>query len=200
MHDRRLTSPADATAAAWLIETEVPFDRLVMFGPEFFAAYARLRFIRDPRSPCEAEADVDLPDDHRSDLDQARRALRTLGRSTTTPDRCYFCVWDGWPDVTLITGWARAATFPLPSAAVQHRRYALLEGPLDAIESWEDHVGTAPPAYVWPADHTWCFASDVDPHWAGIGASRAALDPLLQDRELDVVLADPALPQPTFSS
>jgi hypothetical protein len=54
------------------------------------------------------------------------------------------------------------------------------------------------PAFVWPADHAWCFASDVDPHWAGIGADRKVVDRLVADRNLDVVHADPEERQPTY--
>ena len=55
-----------------------------------------------------------------------------------------------------------------------------------------------PPAFVWPADHAWIFVSDVDPHWAGIGASRAAIEELIDDPVLDVVAADPNLTQPYY--
>ena len=46
------------------------------------------------------------------------------------------------------------------------------------------------PAVVWPADHPWIFTSDVDPHWAGIGASREAIKERLDDPVLDIVAAD----------
>jgi len=46
-------------------------------------------------------------------------------------------------------------------------------------------------AFVWPADHRWCFASDVDPHWAGIGAEQVAIDRLVGDPGLDVVRVQP---------
>jgi hypothetical protein len=59
-------------------------------------------------------------------------------------------------------------------------------------------VGSFPPAFAWPADHSWCFARDVDPHWAGIGAEKAAIDTLLNTPELDVVPAQPTEPQPTY--
>ena len=83
-----------------------------------------------------------------------------------------------------------------------HRRYALLRGPLAGIDAWEEELGrglpVAPPAFAWPADRRWCFASDVDPHWAGIGAGQAAVDALVGDPELDVVPARPAEKQPTY--
>ena len=54
------------------------------------------------------------------------------------------------------------------------------------------------PAFVWPADHAWCLANDVDPHWAGIGADASAIDDLVADPRLDVVPADPRLRQPSY--
>src|SRR5215213_8014902 len=45
---------------------------------------------------------------------------------------------------------------------------------------------------------SWCFAHDVDPHWAGIGAEQALIDTLLNAPELDVVPAQPTEPQPTY--
>jgi hypothetical protein len=54
------------------------------------------------------------------------------------------------------------------------------------------------PAFVWPADHRWCLAADVDPHYAGVGASEDAVHALLALPDLDVVRTDPAAPQPHF--
>jgi hypothetical protein len=39
---------------------------------------------------------------------------------------------------------------------------------------------------------------DVDPHFAGIGGSRAAIDELLADQRVDVVEADPRAEQPSY--
>jgi hypothetical protein len=54
------------------------------------------------------------------------------------------------------------------------------------------------PAFIWPADHAWCVADDVDPHWAGIGADVSVVEELLADPPLDVVAADPRQDQPAF--
>jgi hypothetical protein len=78
-----------------------------------------------------------------------------------------------------------------PMASVPHRRYALFTGRLG------DELAEVP-AFVWPADHRWCFTSDVDPHWAGIGAERAAIDALLEDSELDAVEARPDVTPPAY--
>ncbi|HEX2893442.1 MAG TPA: hypothetical protein VHO29_05510 [Marmoricola sp.] len=54
------------------------------------------------------------------------------------------------------------------------------------------------PAFVWPADQAWCPAFDVDPHWAGVGSSAAAVEALLVEPGLDVVVADPLVRQPAY--
>jgi hypothetical protein len=57
------------------------------------------------------------------------------------------------------------------------------------------------PAFIWPADRAWCVTNDVDPHWAGIAATAAAIDDLLASPALDMVRADPTNPRdPTIGS
>jgi len=82
-----------------------------------------------------------------------------------------------------------------------HRQYVLFTGTLDELENWNDLFSStfnSPPAFVWPADHQWCFASDVDPHWAGIGADAGVINQLVADPRVDVVPADPTEKQPTY--
>ena len=187
----------DTTAAAWLTGSPTPALQLITFGPAGFDAYARLRFIPDPTAPGQDEADVELPDDHPSDIAQVQTALLRLARFTATPQECYFGLWEGYSDIALPPEPVRGPLVELP-----YRRYALLRGSVDDIGAWADDLAggqpVAPPAFVWPADHSWCFVSDVDPHWAGIGAGRTAIDALLADPALDVVAADPGETQPAY--
>jgi hypothetical protein len=186
------TAPAD-----WLVRSGAPGLRLITFGPAGFEAYARLRYLPDPGRPGQDEADADVPDDHPSDIAQARRALHRLAPFTATPEDCYFCLWEGYSDIPLPPDARRG-----PLVEVPHRRHALFRGRLRDIDHWETDFGggqpIAPPAFVWPADRRWCFTSDVDPHWAGIGAERTAVDALVADPRLDVVAADPADSQPRY--
>lgn len=86
------------------------------------------------------------------------------------------------------------------------RTYFLFRGSLTDFGDWgaADYLPGMPrtdmpnPAYVWPAGHAWCLANDVDPHWAGIGASAAAIDELLQTEGLDITRSDPTEPQPEY--
>ncbi len=165
------------------------------FGPAGFEAYARLRFIPDPARPGQDEADVQLPEDHPRDLAQAQLVLSRLADFTSTPEECYFGIWEGYgifdPDAVPARQWV----------VVPHRRYLLFTGQLSSIDGFTQEFGGAhthgPPAFVWPADHRWCFASDVDPHWAGVGAEQAAIDALV-GLGLDVVPALPGRAQPHY--
>lgn len=108
-------------------------------------------------------------------------------------------MWDGYGDYALPSSVLRT-----PRVVVENREYYLLEVSLPnfvsgAVEdAWE--AGTAfpmqPPAFIWPAAQTWCITSDVDPHWAGIGAEPTLIDSLRSEPRLDVVLveADQKLP------
>jgi hypothetical protein len=191
----------DVSAADWIVQAKIPPTQLVEFGPPDFPAYARLRFIPDPIRPGQTEADVDIAEDHPSDMQQTARALDHLRGFTATPDDCYFCVWEGYsnfysPPPSVLDG----PMVTIPDRHIPYRRYFLFHGSLSDLGSWDETFGISaqPPAFAWPADHSWCLARDVDPHWAGIGAEQAAIDALLSAPELDVVPARPTEPQPTY--
>ena len=179
-----------AEPATWI--SRLTFQEATTFGPPVFESHVRLRFIPDPIRPGQSENEIEVPEGHPSDLDQARRAISHLTAHTTTPDCCYLCIWDGYHYDHLPAG-------PRVAVDLPHRRYLLLEGRLDGLQTWETELGhgapPVPPAFVWPADHAWIFVSDVDPHWAGIGAHQPAIDELLSDPVLDIVVADPTKPQ-----
>lgn len=192
-----LSYSTSVTEIGFLTQPKSSLGQVIDFGPPCFEAYARLRFIPDPEYFGQLEADVQLPADHLSAIEQSRRLLGKLAAHTTSTDRCYFCVWEGYSNVQL-----PAARPPGSVVDLIDRRYALLEGPLNALQTWEMDFGNGnpidPPAFVWPADHRWCFAKDVDSHWAAIGASASAITALVGYAELDVVAADPATAQPMY--
>ncbi len=189
----RFSHACSAEPAAWI--SQLTFQEATTFGPLVFESHARLRFTPDPIRPGQSENEIEVAEDHPSDLDQARRAFTHLAAHSTTPDHCYLCIWEGYHYDHLSAGSGPRIVVDLP-----HRRYLLLEGRLDGLKSWERDIGLGgplvPPAFVWPADHAWIFVSDVDPHWAGIGGQQQAIDELLSDPVLDIVVADPSRPQP----
>jgi hypothetical protein len=211
-----LTFCSEVSAADWIVGSDIPWGQLATFGPGGFAAYARLRFVPDPRYDGQRETDAFLPDpdyefspedDPRRDVltrtaEQWRVLLELLGAHTQTPDDCYFALWEGWP---LPESLRQRPKFGVPGGArIPARSYFLFRGSLSNAEDWSAtdfySTGQEPyePAFVWPADRAWCVACDVDPHWAGIGADEAVITRLIADTRLDAVAADPSGEQPTY--
>ena len=106
------------------------------------------------------------------------------------------------------TGWAE---FPSPArhepmVVIPNRAFYLFRGAVAELgdrgpaqgRPGQPGTGFIAPAFVWPADHAWCIANDVDPHWAGIGADTAAINQLIADPQLNVVSADPRAYQPRY--
>jgi hypothetical protein len=91
----------------------------------------------------------------------ALRALIDVLAPATGGQDCFHALWEGW-------GWiddseARA----LPRLSLPLRDYLLFRGPLEAASrmGWRDRlVGFEPqsPSLLWPADHTWCVATEID--------------------------------------
>ncbi|MFY2789368.1 hypothetical protein [Rhodococcus sp. MALMAid1271] len=94
-------------------------------------------------------------------LDQLSAILEILVRKTTTPDDCYFAVWEGNTALGDIRGKA-------PTATIAGYNYFLLRGQVacatDTLEGLSPHLW-------WPADHTWCVAQHFDFPCAYLGGS-----------------------------
>lgn len=101
---------------------------------------------------------------------------KVLQGHTTTPDRIWYCVWEGYGDVV-----------PQSTARVrrQARDYLLYAGTLAALD------GGRTPDYWFPADRSWCVAGDVDLCWCYVGGSRACVDAILGCPDLEAVPAEP---------
>jgi hypothetical protein len=80
--------------------------------------------------------------------------------------------------VTLLDG---AASFGLPA-----RGMSLLEGPLASIEDFYEDFRD-PPCLWWPRDRAWCVGSDIDLMTTYVGASRACVEALLADNEIEAL-------------
>ncbi|MET8833536.1 hypothetical protein ABZV78_06430 [Micromonospora sp. NPDC004540] len=220
----------ELSAADWIAHSDLSWQRLVTFGPAGFDAYARLRFLPDPARPGQSENDAAAG----WPTDQLPTLFEVLATHTTTPEHCYFCVWEGFGDADVAaddnavyideensgaplersggqpglapTPAAQPSMPRAPKVVVPNRAYWLFRGPLADVGTWDTAAGwpgqrrlsNAEPAFAWPADHAWCVAKDVDPHWAGIGGTRALITQLTTDPRLDVVPADPTQDQPLY--
>lgn len=190
----------DSSAAQWISDELRRQDwwRLVTRGPLGFEAYARLRFIPDPAYPGMSENDFEAQDDLPDEQESLQQVVATLVGHTQTPDDLYFAIWDGWP--------SGVSQLDVPKWSLTYREFVLLRGGSADFQKWRapqwpdehgrDDLPT--PAYVWPADHEWCVTQDVDPHFAAIGGSAAAIEALRAEPDLDLVADDPAVDPPFY--
>ncbi|THJ64983.1 hypothetical protein E8P82_13435 [Arthrobacter echini] len=185
----------DLTPAEWIATNPEYWWNLVTLGPTGFPAYGRLRFIPDPAYEGQSEHEGaqqngPLPDDALSESEQLHLAVQTLLQHSGSPSEGYLLMWDGWGEDQFPDSVLRAPRVVIPNRAYYLCSVSLLDFLSGAVEeSWEAETGrTMPlPAFVWPSDRAWCITSDVDPHWAGIGAGQALIDSLLTEPRLDVV-------------
>src|SRR4051794_9656901 len=136
----------DADAARWLLQADVDWWDLVRYGPPGFGVYVRIRLPRQ-----EAEAPVDA----------VRTALVTLAGHTTTADRGYAAIWEGWG--------AGPPTPRAPRVHIPHREMLLFTGPVNVLRDapamgWYGSAEAVAqePHLVWPEDRVWCLACEVD--------------------------------------
>lgn len=191
-----VTPCENATPADWITASELPWNQVVTFGPAGFPAYARLRLLPDPTYAGQSENSAEPSISPLTEREYLQAALSVLRGYTTTPDDVFLAFWDGYG-------------FKMPGASfdVPNRSFYLYGGEPVMNEDWgiaTEHLAptqlwTPSPAFIWPADHSWCMANDVDPHWIGVGASVEAIAALLADDRLDGVRATPGEVQPSYS-
>jgi hypothetical protein len=126
---------------------------------------------------------------HDGDLEPASLAalLDVLAAHTARPQRCWLCLWEGygWLPHEWLDASASGSRLELP-----HRRYLLFEGPLDAVAElgdWPlpDWFLPQSPNIWWPADASWCVATEIDLPCTYVGGDRALIDDLLVDPRLE---------------
>jgi hypothetical protein len=105
-----------------------------------------------------------------------------LAQHTSTPDRCWFCTWEGWGSVVLDDG---------PRVELPGRNYALFVGPLAALPSLMDAQADHSPNLWWPDDRAWCVATEIDLAWTYVGGSAALISDVLANPRLESQPASP---------
>ena len=133
-------------------------------------------------------------------LDDTLALIDDLMPFTTSPNDCLFGLWSGYggggatlsvgPDSVLMNQPHRfrpPRTFVLPG-----REYELFEGPLAGAAHFElnGHQAQSPSLW-WPADHSWCVASEIDLAWSYVGGSARLIDALLADERIETLRAAP---------
>jgi hypothetical protein len=123
------------------------------------------------------------------------RLCELLADHTTTVQRCFFCLWQGYG---LTRGPSAIPVSPALSFKGARRRrvhlsgrdHVLLAGPLPAalqIGWWHSANWFEPrsPNLFWPADQAWCVASEIDFDSTLIGGSTELIDAILHAPRFD---------------
>jgi hypothetical protein len=121
-------------------------------------------------------ADGELP------LIVASRFVSILRRHTPTPDRCWFCIWEGW-------GGLRTPAGINPVIDLPNRSYYLATAPITAVPESFERIYARGPSIWWPDDRAWCVATEIDFRSTYVGGSSSCIEDLLND---DVLEALPA--------
>jgi hypothetical protein len=200
----------DVAKADWFAHSSDHWAQLCSVGPSGFAGYARLFH---PVEPDADETDSEtFWGNLEGNLDQEvlQRLLGVLQRHTATSDECYFGLWEGFaeivgsPAVMSFSGQTFPPAFPPevmagPRLRIPAREYLLFRGPLTEAGQWDaaDLVPGEPrainsPNLMWPADHSWFVATEIDLPWTGIAGSAELIADLLADEALDVEAIQPS--------
>lgn len=201
----------DVGVADWIVRDDLDDGRSTALratqGPPSFEAWATVWF---DRVDGEGES-------YRGDDVVLATLVDLAARHTTTPERAWFALWEGWgeldgshllesmrpndgfgrifrprrADLTAPTAFT-ADVMAAPRADLDGlRSYLLFTGALADVGRWgarplaPDWPRAMPPAsFVWPADHAWCVAADVDPVWCCVGGSQALVDAVLAHPDL----------------
>jgi hypothetical protein len=133
---------------------------------------------------------------------------QVLSRHTEPGTGVFFALWDGhgWiygsPSVA-IAGQAEPVPPALPAAILQgprlhlpHRDYILFSGPLEAItelghQVTRDWFIAQSPNLFWPADKSWCVATEIDFDSTLVAGSHGLIADVLGNPRLDAWTVDP---------
>lgn len=171
--------------AEWIAPAVLPFDRETSLRvgsviPTGFDAYVRIDHGHLTGIP-----DEDLQVEGSIPRDLIAPVVAVLRGCTTTPEHCWFALWEGWGDVPPVPG---------PLLHLPGRRHVLLRASLDAVTRPLVHLdGSAgypqTPQLWWPRDRAWCVATEIDLPWTYVGGdeeciARLADDPRLRARRV----------------
>ena len=117
---------------------------------------------------------------------ECRTLLDVLRGFTSTPERCYLGLWEGF-------GYLDRRLYKADSRVRgEGRNYLLFRGPIDGVMSflvWRHPFRGDTPNIWWPADRAWCVATDIDLYDTYVGGSAECIDAILGHPELEALPA-----------
>ena len=108
--------------------------------------------------------------------------VEELKEFTSTPEICYFCIWEGYGSVDGHDTNARVN--------MNGKSYLLFRGPLSAEGSYigrQSPVFHNSPNIWWPADRAWCVATGIDFAETLVGGSVACIANIIGNPSLEAL-------------
>ena len=115
--------------------------------------------------------------------EECQTLMNVLRGYTSTPDRCFFSLWEGYGNIDdrLYPRGARVKG--------RGRDYLLFCGPLQEVMSFLDEGAFPFWGYSaniwWPEDRAWCVATDIDLYDTYVGGSRECIEAMLDNPDLE---------------
>jgi hypothetical protein len=120
--------------------------------------------------------------------DECAAVADVLGTYTTTPDDCWFSMWEGYGTAwTVLNRLAETA----PRVALENRRCVLFRGPVSAATAFRTGPWFQSPTMWWPEDRAWCVASELDVYSTYVAATPSAIRALADHPALEVLECTP---------
>lgn len=130
---------------------------------------------------------------------QVEALVGPLGANTSVPDRCWFCLWEGYGylhpgGIAPLTAFRIGSSRPPPPpprprprqtrgrVQLPARVYLLFTGSVAQAAGWEDG-----PNLWWPDDRAWCVASEIDFPYTYVGGSRRLIEEVLANPLLEAL-------------
>lgn len=147
---------------------------------------------------------TDEPRDGSLPTELGRALSDVLAAHTSTPDRCWFAVWEGWGGLEVPAG--------APKVGMPQRRYYLATGPLSTAHESVFHRFHQSASLWWPDDRAWCVTTEVDFSWTYVGGTQECIAAILAHPGIEALPAqlsddgtstgdriNPAPPQPPWA-
>jgi hypothetical protein len=110
--------------------------------------------------------------------------VEILRAQTSTPNQCWFGVWEGF-------GALAASVKPAPKFELPNRRYHLMRGPIDGLlDNVERLPFTQSPNLSWPNDRAWLVSTEIDFVSTYVGGGRLCIDSILRSADIETAEVD----------
>lgn len=189
-----------SNVAAWLTpagDDPQKAELTAWSGPDGYVAYARVLALPEPEGDGQPPARLapDLREQAPSDIQLVTDCITALKPHSTTPDDLFILLWTGYP-------YSPRLPITTPVSFVAIREYVVARGSIDAWSAWLADVDGSrgfPPAFIWPADKSWCFSYDVGAHFAGIAGCEVAVSALVAAKQHNARLCSRATPTKRYT-